>query len=234
MFSVMLNVAMREGAFWDNNMHKEQCIGPGHGASPWWFPVCFSGSVYQQIHYCKQFGDGQVLGQGPSLNEWRHLVDKQSSSPCLPCCQELAEFQAKSNPTSGFWERDQAWTRRPRWCECDCTDTKCGDLSVVCFLSPVCYAQFRSVDVSLQSPFQHTTDLEMTTLRISQWLFVEGRRTKLKDQANMHKVFRHCFAKSHRGQLFSWRQVREETVFLFFFFFVVEYFIFWKEEIIMA
>lgn len=50
MFGVMVNVSMREGAFYpflvfffvrgDNNMHKEQCIGPGHGASPWWFPVC--------------------------------------------------------------------------------------------------------------------------------------------------------------------------------------------------
>lgn len=89
---------------------------------------------------------------------------------------------------------------------------------VVFFSSLVCYAQFRSVVVSLQSPFQHTTDPEMTTLRVSQWLFVEGRRTKLKDQANMHNVFRHCFAKSHQGQLFSWRRVQEETGFLFLFF----------------
>lgn len=36
MISVMLDVTMGGGgAFWDNNMHKEQCIGPGHWASPW-------------------------------------------------------------------------------------------------------------------------------------------------------------------------------------------------------
>lgn len=108
MFSVMLNVAMREGALWDNNMHKEQCIGPGHGASPWCFPVCFSGSVYRQIHYCKQLVMGKVWGQGPSLNEWHHLVDKQSSSLCLLCYLELAG----GDPISEFWERDQAWTGR--------------------------------------------------------------------------------------------------------------------------
>lgn len=71
------------------------------------------------------------------------------------------------------------------------------------FLSLVCYAQFRSVVVSLQSPFQHTTDLENDHSKDFTMTFVEGRRTKLKDQANMHKVFRHCFAKSHQGQLFS-------------------------------
>lgn len=130
-------------------------------------------------------------------------------------------ISGESNPISEFrGSRERSGLdRRPRWCKCGCTDTKCGDLSVAFFLSLVCYAQFRSVVVSLQSPFQHTTDPEMTTLRISQWL-VEGRRTKLKDQANMHKVFRHCFAKSHQGQLFSWRRVQEETVFLFFFFFL--------------
>lgn len=42
MFSVMLDVAIEEqglgegggGAFRDNNMHKEQCIGPGHRPVP--------------------------------------------------------------------------------------------------------------------------------------------------------------------------------------------------------
>lgn len=48
MFSVMLNVAMREGeggrggAIWDNNMHKEQCIGPGH-----WGQSLVISSVFQ-------------------------------------------------------------------------------------------------------------------------------------------------------------------------------------------
>lgn len=29
------------GAFRDNNMHKQQCIGPGHWAGSRWLPVCF-------------------------------------------------------------------------------------------------------------------------------------------------------------------------------------------------
>lgn len=47
MFSVMVNAAMAEGASRDQNMHKEQCIGPGHWAGSRWFPVCFCGSVSQ-------------------------------------------------------------------------------------------------------------------------------------------------------------------------------------------
>lgn len=138
MFSVMLNVAMREGAFWDNNMHKEQCIGPGHGASPWWFPVCFSGSVYQQIHYCKQLVMGKSMwryGQSTSLTEWRHLVDKQSSSLCLPCNQQLADFKVRIIQQAGFERERSGLDRRPRWCKCGCTDTKCGELSVAVFES---------------------------------------------------------------------------------------------------
>lgn len=125
MFSVMLNVAMREGAFWDNNMHKEQCIGPGHGASPWWFPVCFSGSVYQQIHYCKQLVMGKSVSKAwlsgailwtvfllLSLFVW-HAIRSWLTS-------------GENNPRSRFGER------RPRWCECGCS--KCGDRSVAFFL----------------------------------------------------------------------------------------------------
>lgn len=40
---------------------------------------------------------------------------------------------------------------------------------------------------------KHTTDPEITTLNDFLVFFhVEGRRTELKDQANMHKVFRFC------------------------------------------
>lgn len=44
---MIVNVAMVEGASWDQNMHNEQCIGPGHWAGSRWFPVCFCGSVLQ-------------------------------------------------------------------------------------------------------------------------------------------------------------------------------------------
>lgn len=82
-----------------------------------------------------------------------------------------------------------------------CTDTTWERWTLVWPVSesgPLC-AVLRSV-VSLQSPFQHTAGLEAATLRV--YDDVEGRRTKLKDQANMHKVFRLCFAKRRQGQLF--------------------------------
>lgn len=114
MFSVMLNVAMREDAIRDNNMHKEQCIGPGHRASPWWFPVCFSGSVYEQIHYCKQL----VMGKSMWLwvQAWMSgaISWTVNSLPLsvLPCDQELADSR---NPIClRERERDQAWTTRGR------------------------------------------------------------------------------------------------------------------------
>lgn len=102
MFSVMLNVAMREeeeeeeeGAIWDNNMHKEQCIGPGHWASPWWFPVCFSGSVYQTDPLLQAVCDEGERGSKP---EW-----------VTPSCGETV-FLCVSAMRSGADSEDQAWT----------------------------------------------------------------------------------------------------------------------------
>lgn len=228
-------------------MHKEQCIGPGRWASPWWFPVCFSGSVYQQIHYCKQLvmgesggerggekrGKGRVLGSKP---EW--VAPSCGRTVFLSLSAMLSgSLQSKSNKFLRKRERErekkrsgldvevmQVWLHwhKVRW----------PQRGVFLFLvlvfffspSPVCYAQFRSSRVFTAEPFpthnrpgnDHSEGFHNEFFFVVFFFLVEGRRTKLKDQANMHKVFRHCFAKSRQGQLFSWRRVQEETVFLFF------------------
>lgn len=96
-------------------------------------------------------GDGRVyvmLGGGPSLNEWRHLVEKQvfHSPFAMLSVGEGVRLgpEAEVMQSGGFFS------------------------FYLLLKSLVCYAQFRSVVVSLQSPFQHTTDPEMTARRISQ------------------------------------------------------------------
>lgn len=169
-------------------MHKEQCIGPGRWASPWWFPVCFSGSVYQQIHYCKQLvmgesggerggekrGKGRVLGSKP---EW--VAPSCGRTVFLSLSAMLSgSLQSKSNKFLRKRERErekkrsgldaevmQVWLHwhKVRW----------PQRGVFLFLVLVFFflrvrSAMRSLDqvvFSLQSPFQHTTDPEMTTLK---------------------------------------------------------------------
>lgn len=174
-------------------------------------------------------GDEEVCvtlgGKSLGLNQRLHLLDKTislSGMQLQACRYQVANPRSKVFFVFLFVEREKSgsdWMLR--WCKSGCTDTKFGDLSVALFYCPffpspflffllslVCYVQFRSV-VSLQSPFRHKTDLEMATLRISQWLLwkVEESSLKIKLTCIMSSD---SFAKSHQGQHFffySWRWV---------------------------
>lgn len=69
MFSVMLNVAMREGGEEGDYQHAGQCIAPGRwGQSPCIFLQCVpSGSVCEQTHDSKQVVVVVVVMIGKSM-----------------------------------------------------------------------------------------------------------------------------------------------------------------------
>lgn len=182
MFSVMLNVAMREGegAFFfffsrDNNMHKEQCIGPGRWASPWWFPVCFSGSVYQQIHYCKQLVMGESGGERGGEKRGKGRVLGSKPEWVAPSCGRTVFLSLSAMLSGSLQSKSNKFLRkRERAREKEIRLGRGGDASVAaltqsavtsawrfsfsrsCFFfspSPVCYAQFRSSRVFTAEPF---------------------------------------------------------------------------------
>lgn len=159
MFSVMLNVAMREGG---NNMHKEQCIGPGHWeVDGGWGGGGGESLVVSSVFQWRRLATDpllQAVGEGrrekgregrggmdPSLNEWRHPVG--TNSLCVCSFFFFLEGEKGGLEGSGL-------------------DLGQSDLSFFfSFInggrrgrSPVCRAQFKSVVVLLQSPFQHAAD----------------------------------------------------------------------------
>lgn len=84
----------------------------------------------------------------------------------------------------------------------------------------------RSV-VSLQSPFQHTTDPEMATLRIYNNFLWKVEEPSLKIKLTCIRSSDSVLLKAVKANFFPEDEFKEKSYFFsFFFFFVVQHFIF--------